>query len=568
MAHRNTVFGQLLTLLPRHEFDAEARGHQRGQRLRVMSRWAQFVALGLGQLASRQSLRDIVSNLRAQPAKLYHLGVGTVSRSSLARVNAEQPYTLYEALFGRLLSRCQQRAPGHGFRFRHKLYAVDASTIDLCLAVFPWASFRRTKAAIKLHVGLDQAGHLPSFVSVTDGKTGDVTVARTWTFEAGSVVVADRAYLDFAWFHQLQARGVTFVTRLKRGVRYRVTHEHEVRAGTGILSDQTIELTSARSRKVYPHRLRRVVYRDPLTTNRYVFVTNNTTWVAKTIADLYKSRWQIELFFKWIKQHLKVKRFVGRSKNAVLTQLWVATCMYLLLAYLKFVLRLCWSLNQMLQVLQLNVFERRPLEDLFTTHSPPDRARPQLALGLGDLRRTVGTGRRRQAKGIDPEHTKNATTSGSLGAGRTRLVVFDQRVVDFPGNEAFQAADDVFLRQALGGASSDVVEGRLVPAHADDHDPVERRVGLAVAAAEEPMPVRDPARGGNRAGAAQLRKRGFGTDPGGVVAGNDQHLGRRVGTNPERLTQGRRCRPGEDVEQLVVPVDLGRKCAPAGRERP
>ena len=197
MAHRNTVFGQLLTLLPRHEFDAEARGHQRGQRLRVMSRWAQFVALGLGQLASRQSLRDIVSNLRAQPAKLYHLGVGTVSRSSLARVNAEQPYTLYEALFGRLLSRCQQRAPGHGFRFRHKLYAVDASTIDLCLAVFPWASFRRTKAAIKLHVGLDQAGHLPSFVSVTDGKTGDVTVARTWTFEAGSVVVADRAYLDF-----------------------------------------------------------------------------------------------------------------------------------------------------------------------------------------------------------------------------------------------------------------------------------------------------------------------------------------------------------------------------------
>ena len=203
-------------------------------------------------------------------------------------------------------------APGPGrirdFRhrlFRHKLYAVDASTIDLCLAVFPWASFRRTKAAIKLHIGLDQAGHLPSFLSVTDGKTADVTVARTWTFEAGSVVVADRAYLDFTWFHQLQARGVTFVTRLKRGVRYRVTREHEVRAGTGILSDQTIELTSARSRKVYPDRLRRVVYRDPLTRNRYVFVTNNTTWVAKTIADLYKSRWQIELFFKWIKQHLK-----------------------------------------------------------------------------------------------------------------------------------------------------------------------------------------------------------------------------------------------------------------------
>ena len=359
MAHHNTVFVQLLRFLPRHEFEAEARQHQRGQGLRVMSRWAQFVALGLAQLTGRQSLRDIVSNLSTQGRKLYHLGVGTtVSRSSLARVNAEQPYTLYETLFGRLLSRCQQCAPRHGFRFKNKLYAVDATTIDLCLAVFPWASFRRTKAAIKLHIGLDQAGHLPSFVSVTEGKTGDVKVARTWTFPAGSVVVADRAYLDFKWFHQLQARGVTFVTRLKRGVRYRVTREHDIRPGTGVLSDQTIELTSARSRKAYAAPLRRVAYQDPVTKNRYVFVTNNTTWVAQTIADIYKSRWQIELFFKWIKQHLKVKRFVGRSKNAVMTQLWVAMCMYLLLAYLKFVMRLRWSLHQMLQVLQLNMFER------------------------------------------------------------------------------------------------------------------------------------------------------------------------------------------------------------------
>ncbi len=380
VAHHNTVFGQFLALLPRHEFDAESREHQRGQRLRVMSRWAQFVALGLGQVTGRQSLRDIVANLQVQSSKLYHLGVRTVSRSSLARVNAEQPYTLYEAVFSRLLSRCQQQAPGHRFRFKHKLYAVDASTIDLCLALFPWATFRRTKAAVKLHVGLDQAGQLPSFVSLTEGKRGDVTVARTWRFPAGSVVVADRAYLDFKWLHQLQTRSVTFVTRLKRGVRYRVTHEHDFRPETGVLADQRIELTSARSGKAYPDPLRRVVYRDPQTKNRYVFVTNNTTWVAKTIADIYKSRWQIELFFKWIKQHLKVKRFIGRSKNAVWTQLWIATCMYLLLAYLKFVLRLRWSLNQMLQVLQLNIFERRPLHELFTTHAPPDPDRPQLAL--------------------------------------------------------------------------------------------------------------------------------------------------------------------------------------------
>ncbi len=274
------------------------------------------------------------------------------------------------------MGRCREHAPRHGFRFKNKLYAVDASTIDLCLAVFPWATFRRTKAAIKLHVGLDEAGHLPSFVSVTEGKTADVTVVRTWIFPAGSVVVADRAYMDFKWFHQLQAQGVTFVTRLKRGVRYRVTDTHGVRRGTGVISDETIELTSARGRKAYAAPLRRVVYKDPVTKNRYVFVTNNMTWVAKTIADIYKSRWQIELFFKWIKQHLKVKRFVGRSKNAVMTQLWVAMCMYLLLAYLKFVMRVSWSLHRMLQVLQLNVFERRLLQELFTTPSPPGPSSP------------------------------------------------------------------------------------------------------------------------------------------------------------------------------------------------
>ena len=381
MAHHNTVFRQLLDLLPRHEFDAEARQHQKGQRLRVMSRWAQFVALGLGQLGGLLSLRDIVGNLCAQPHKLYHLGMQTlVSRSSLARVNAEQPYTFYEALFSRLLARCQQRAPRHGFRFKNKLYAIDATTIDVCLAAFPWASFRRTKGAIKLHVGLDQAGHLPSFLSVTDGKAADVTVARTWTFPAGSVVVADRAYLDFGWLHRLQEQGVTFVTRLKRGVKYRVLRDHDVAIRTGVLSDQTIELTSARGRKAYPGALRRVGYWDAETKQRYVFVTNNTTWVGKTIADVYKSRWQIELFFKWIKQYLKVKRFVGRSKNAVLTQLWVATCMYLLLAYLKFVLRLSWTLHRMLRVLQLNLFDRRSLLELFMPPAPPGAPSPQMVL--------------------------------------------------------------------------------------------------------------------------------------------------------------------------------------------
>ena len=381
MAHNTTVFRQLLDLLPRHEFDAEARQHQEGQRLRVMSRWAQFVALGLGQLGGLQSLRDIAGNLRAQPHKLYHLGVRAfVSRSSLAPVNAQQPYTLYEALFGRLLARCQQRAPRHGFRFKNKLFAVDPSTIDLCLAAFPWASFRRTKGAIKLHVGMDLAGHLPTFISVTDARPA----TSRWPARGRSRPAAwwwpTARIFDFGWLHQLQQRGVTFVTRLKRNVRYQVVREHDVDIRTGVLSDQTIELTSARSRKAYPGTLRRVGYWDEETRRSYVFVTNNTTWVGKTIADLYKSRWQIELFFKWIKQNLKVKRFVGRSKNAVLSQLWVATCMYLLLAYLKFVLRLGWSLHRMLRVLQPNLFDRRPLVELFATPSPPGSPDPQMQL--------------------------------------------------------------------------------------------------------------------------------------------------------------------------------------------
>ena len=364
MAHNTTVFRQLLDLLPRHEFDAEARQHQEGQRLRVMSRWAQFVALGLGQLGGLQSLRDIVGNLSAQPHKLYHLG-----RASVRQSNAQQPYTLK-----RSSDACWPAANAAWLPVQEQ--AVRGGRVESTCA---W----RPVGVVPAHERRDQAEIGPGGTSADQrdrrqdrrrhgGPHVDVP--------AGSVVVADRAYLDFGWLHQLQQRGVTFVTRLKRNVRYQVVREHDVDIRTGVLSDQTIELTSARSRKAYPGTLRRVGYWDEETRRSYVFVTNNTTWVGKTIANLYKSRWQIELFFKWIKQHLKVKRFVGRTKNAVLSQLWVATCMYLLLAYLKFVLRLSWSLHQMLRVLQLNLFDRRPLVELFTTPSPPGSPDPQMLL--------------------------------------------------------------------------------------------------------------------------------------------------------------------------------------------
>ena len=375
MAHNNTVLAQFLKLVPRHEFEADARRHHKGRKLRKMTRWGQFVAMVMGQLSGRYSLRDIVANMEAQSHKHYHLGVRRVSRSSLARVNETQPYTLYEQLFGRLLSRCRGSAPGHRFRFRNKLYSWDASTVDLCLSIYPWAKFKQTKGAVKLHVGIDHDGHLPSFVCITDGKTSDIEVARSLQLPGGSIVAADRGYVDWSWFHRLNEQGIFLVTRMKKGMKYVVRERRAVKGKHGVTSDQEIELTSREGRKKYPHRLRRVGFRDKETGKHYVYMTNNFALSAKTIAEIYKSRWQIELFFKWIKQHLKVKSFVGTSRNAVMTQLWIAMCVYLLLSYIKFVNRLSWSLNEILRVLQLNLFDRRSMLKLLMSQSdPPDRS--------------------------------------------------------------------------------------------------------------------------------------------------------------------------------------------------
>ena len=373
MAHNSTIFGQMLKLVPRHEFERLARKHKAGRKSRKLPRWGQFVAMGMAQLAGRCSLRDIVSNLAAQSRKLYHLGIGEVSRSSLARVNAEKPWELYGELFGVLLSRCRSASPGHGFQFENPLYSLDSTVLDLCLSVFPWAKFRQTKGGLKAHVALDHAGHLPAFVTVTDAKTSDIEAARALRLAKGSIVVADRAYMDFAWINSLILQGVFLVTRLKRRIKHRVVERREVDGQQGVTSDQTIEFTSDRGRRRCPHRLRRIGCRDPETGKHYVFLTTNFELSAKTIADIYKSRWQVELFFKWIKQNLRVKSFVGTSRNAVLTQLWIAMCMYLLVSYVKFLSRRGWKLGEILRLLQLNLFERRSLGDLLgdRTQGPP-----------------------------------------------------------------------------------------------------------------------------------------------------------------------------------------------------
>lgn len=373
MAHNNTVFAQLLKLVPRHEFESLAKQHHTGRAFRTASRWSQFVTMMMAQLAGRNSLRDIVENTSAQSHRLYHLGSAELSRSNLSRLNNDKPYTLYETLFGKLLSRCQSIAPKHNFRFKNPLYSLDASTIDLCLSVFPWADFRATKGAIKLHVGLNHAGYLPEFVTVTEGKTHDVIVGRTLAFSKGSIVAIDKGYNDYAWYKQLTGKGIFFVTRLKTNAKYRTVSRRAVLKSSGLTSDHTIEFTGAQTAKKCPIQLRRIGYRDEETGKRYVFLSNNFKLSAKTIADIYKARWQVELFFKWIKQNLKIKSFVGTSKNAVMTQIWIALCAYLLLAFLKFNSQLHKSIQQLLRLLQLNLFDKRDMMALFRGEPVPDR---------------------------------------------------------------------------------------------------------------------------------------------------------------------------------------------------
>ena len=383
MAHSNTVFAQLLKLVPRHQFENLADEHHVGRRFRKTSRWSQFVALATGQLAGRRSLRDIVSNLQAQRASLYHLGSAAVTRSTLARVNEQQPCKFYEALFGQLYGQCRALAPRHGFRFKNKLYSLDASTIELSLAVFPWARFRRRDGALKLHLGLDHDGGIPAFMSLTDGKVHEVSEGRKQRLPRDSIVVMDKGYLDYSWYQSLTEQGVFFVTRARKNTRYRVIERRPVEPSKGLRADQTIRLTGQKSRQEDLPTLRRVSYVDPESGQRYVFLTNNFALAASTIAAIYQQRWQIELFFKWLKQNLKIKTFLGVSKNAVMTQVWVALCVYLLLAYLKFLSKASTSLQHLLRLLQLNLFMRRDLVALLRNDpTEPIPVTPQQQLAL------------------------------------------------------------------------------------------------------------------------------------------------------------------------------------------
>lgn len=364
MSHHNTAIHQLLKPVSRHGFESLAKKHHQGQKLRSASRWDQFVGMGMAQLSGRQSLRDIQSNLESQQHKLYHLGAKPIARSTLARLNEQQPAALYEALFYQLLERCKQMPGQHKFRFKNPLYSLDASAIDLSIKAFPWAAYRDDTANLKLSVGLNHGTLVPEFVAVSEGQENDMVQGRCFDFPRGSIVAFDKGYVDYQWFKSLTEKGVFFVTRLRAKAVYTVKQRYKVATGSAVSSDHKIQLNSAHALKRGAPPLRKIGYRCPQSGKRYAFLTNNFALSASTIAAIYKDRWQVELFFKAIKQNLKIKAFIGTSNNAVRTQLWIAMIMYLLVSFARHAARSGWTVQRILRVIQLNLFDRRSLREI------------------------------------------------------------------------------------------------------------------------------------------------------------------------------------------------------------
>jgi transposase len=358
------VFAQLMDFVPRHDFDACVRRYDGDRRPRGFSCRDQFLCLAFAQLTFRESLRDIETCLRALEPKLYHAGFrGKVSRSTLADANRAHDWRIFADFAQVLIGRARKLYADEplGVELEQTAYALDSTTIDLCLSLFPWAHFRRRKGAVKLHTLLDLRGNIPCFVRISHGKTHDVTVLDHLPIEPGAFYVMDRGYIDFQRLYRFTSGSAFFVTRGKRGLDFTRRARRRVDKTTGLRSDQTIMLAGPKTSRLYPDPLRRVVFYDAEHDRRFVFLTNNFTLPALTIARIYKCRWQVELFFKWIKQHLRIKAFYGTSDNAVKIQVWIAISVYVLVAIVKKELRVKRGLSEMLQILSLTLFEKTPI---------------------------------------------------------------------------------------------------------------------------------------------------------------------------------------------------------------
>jgi transposase len=368
------VFSQLMAHGSRHVLDRCIRRYDGNRGVRSFFCRDQYLAMAFAQLTYRESLRDIEACLGALPDKLYHLGFrsGSVSRSTLADANEKRDWRIYADFAQRLVQVARRLYIDEPLGLdelderEHTVYALDATTIDLCLAVFPWAGFRRTKAGVKMHTLLDLRGSIPAFTWVTEARYADVRILDELLPEPGSIYVFDRAFVDFARLHRLETARATFVTRAKKGLLWRRVYSRPVDRSTGLICDQTIRLTGRTSSHDYPDHLRRVAYRDPETGKKLDFLSNDFTLLPLSIAELYRLRWQVELFFKWIKQHLRIKTFYGTSPNAVKTQIWIAISVYLLVAIARKRLGIKRDLYTILQILSIHPFEQTPLAQVLS----------------------------------------------------------------------------------------------------------------------------------------------------------------------------------------------------------
>ncbi len=371
MASKSYVFAQFLSLLSRYEFQRIVNKYKGDYRTKHFKCWDQMVCIIFAHIRQENSLRDIDIALNAHANKLYHIGVKQCPKSTLADANERRDWRIYEEFAKSLMLRARREYAKTELAVEvdNAVYALDASIIDLTLSLFPWAKFRKTKGAIKLHAMIDLRGNIPAFLTITDGKVHDVKAAPQVPIEPEGIYVVDRGYVDFAWLWSIHQTCAFFVTRLKKSIKWTRVVSHPVNKSIGLRCDQEVLLATRRLKKLYPNRLRRISFRDETQHRWLVFLTNNFIHPAETIAALYKARWEIELFFKWIKQNLKVKTFYGTSPNAVKTQIWIAMIIYLELAILKERYHLEPSLSKLLHFLEVNLFERKPLISIFQTNN-------------------------------------------------------------------------------------------------------------------------------------------------------------------------------------------------------
>ena len=377
MTQYNTVFHTLVKILPRHEIDRLDKKYGQGDRRRKTSRYVQLIVMLMSQILGLKSLREIKQAQKSKRKRLYHLGVkSSVSRSALSRMNDERSAVFFKDVFQQMLQSCRALAPGSLFKLPgvNSPILMDATTIQLCLAVFPWATYTQSKGAIKLHFGLNDDGYLPEFMVATTGKVYEINVAKSLDYQPGSMICMDRGYTDYDWWEELTRRGVYFVTRLKSNAVYDEIRRRAGRRSKNIVDDETIKLNGSQT----PFRL--IHYISPEDQHEYHFITNAMHLSAQTITDVYKERWQIELFFKWVEQNLKIKTFLGSSANAVMTQVWVALCLYLILAFIRFISKTVHSMREILNWIRINLFSNEILNDYLVPKMTEPIVNPQLAL--------------------------------------------------------------------------------------------------------------------------------------------------------------------------------------------